>query len=55
MTNISEAISVLVTPLADHYILNGIVYQCPDIQSVVNSRLVSKTLEYGGSLMYPLG
>ena len=45
MMNLSP--SVLVTPLADYYILNGIVYQCPDIQSVVNSRLVSKAIVYG--------
>ena len=29
------------TPLADYYVLGGIVYQCPDIWSIINSRLVS--------------
>jgi len=29
------------TPLADYYIIAGIVYQAPDLISVINSRLVS--------------
>ncbi|KAF7990772.1 hypothetical protein HCN44_000577 [Aphidius gifuensis] len=29
------------TPLADYYIIAGIVYQAPDLASVVNSRLLS--------------
>ena len=29
-----------VTPLADYYILDGVVYQCPDLQAVINSRMV---------------
>ena len=29
-----------VVPLADYYILGGVVYQCPDLQSIINSRLV---------------
>ena len=29
------------TPLADFYILAGVVYQAPDLQSVINSRLTS--------------
>lgn len=29
------------TPLADYYINAGIVYQAPDLASVVNSRIVS--------------
>lgn len=29
-----------VTPLADYYILGGVVYQCPDLWSIINSRLV---------------
>lgn len=29
------------TPLADYYIIAGIVYQAPDLASVLNSRLVS--------------
>ncbi len=29
-----------VTPLADYYILGGVVYQCPDLWSVINSRMV---------------
>lgn len=28
------------TPLADYYIIAGVVYQAPDLYSVVNSRLV---------------
>jgi len=30
----------LVTPLADYYILGGVVYQCPDLRAVINSRMV---------------
>lgn len=30
-----------VTPLADYYIIAGVVYQAPDLASVLNSRLVS--------------
>lgn len=30
------------TPLADYYINAGVVYQAPDLASVVNSRIVSK-------------
>lgn len=30
-----------VTPLVDYYIIAGIVYQAPDLASVLNSRLVS--------------
>lgn len=33
-----------VTPLADYYIIAGVVYQAPDLASVLNSRLVSKHL-----------
>lgn len=29
-----------VTPLADYYIIAGVVYQAPDVASVLNSRLV---------------
>lgn len=29
------------TPLADYYIIAGVVYQAPDLASVVNSRLVN--------------
>ena len=29
-----------VTPLADYYIIGGIVYQGPDLGSVINSRVV---------------
>ena len=29
-----------VTPLADYYVLAGVVYQCPDLQSIINSRMV---------------
>ena len=30
-----------VTPLSDYYIIAGVVYQAPDIGSVINSRTVS--------------
>ena len=30
-----------VTPLADYYIIAGVVYQGPDLASIVNSRVVS--------------
>lgn len=30
-----------IVPVADYYIIAGIVYQAPDLISVVNSRLVS--------------
>lgn len=30
----------LVTPLTDYYIVAGVVYQAPDLSSVINSRLV---------------
>lgn len=29
-----------VTPLADFYIIAGVVYQAPDLGSVINSRIV---------------
>lgn len=32
----------LVAPLADYYIIAGVVYQAPDLASVVSSRLVLK-------------
>ena len=32
---------VPVTPLADYYIIAGVVYQGPDLASIVNSRVVS--------------
>lgn len=32
--------SNLVTPIADFYIIAGIIYQAPDLASVLNSRLV---------------
>ena len=31
----------LVTPIADYYVLAGVVYQAPDLCSVINSRLVN--------------
>jgi mediator of RNA polymerase II transcription subunit 6 len=34
------------TPLADYYIIAGVVYQAPDLGSVFNSRLVSSNLEH---------
>ncbi|XP_014671799.1 PREDICTED: mediator of RNA polymerase II transcription subunit 6-like isoform X2 [Priapulus caudatus] len=35
--------STQVTPLADYYIIAGIVYQAPDLCSVINSRLLNTT------------
>lgn len=32
----------LVSPVADYYIIAGVVYQAPDLGSVVSSRLVSR-------------
>ena len=34
--------AITVVPLAYFYILGGVVYQCPDLHSLLNSRLVSK-------------
>lgn len=31
-------------PLADYYIIAGVVYQAPDLGSVVSSRMVSKNI-----------
>lgn len=44
------------TPLADYYIIAGIVYQAPDLASVLNSRLVcwilsENTLFHGHSFL----
>lgn len=30
-----------VIPLADYYIIAGVIYQAPDLGSVINSRVVS--------------
>lgn len=38
---ISGSSSHAVIPLADYYVLGGVVYQCPDLQSIINSRMVS--------------
>lgn len=32
---------LLVTPLAYYYIVNGTVYQCPDIYTYIQSKLIS--------------
>lgn len=40
-------------PLADYYIIAGIVYQAPDLASVLNSRLVSCTFYYCKYNLYP--
>lgn len=32
------------TPIADYYIIAGVVYQAPDLGSVVNSRLVQNVI-----------
>jgi len=34
------------TPMADYYIVAGIIYQAPDLNSILNSRLVSKLWEF---------
>ncbi len=34
--------ATVVTPLADFYIIAGVVYQAPDLGSVINSRIVSQ-------------
>lgn len=33
--------STLATPLVDYYIIAGVVYQAPDLASVISSRLVN--------------
>lgn len=33
--------STVASPVADYYIIAGVVYQAPDLGSVVSSRLVS--------------
>lgn len=38
--------SFTVIPLADYYIIAGVIYQAPDLGSVVNSRVVSHTSEH---------
>ena len=32
--------ATVVTPMSDYYIIDGTVYQAPDLGSVVNSRIV---------------
>lgn len=39
-----------VTPLADYYIIAGVVYQAPDLANVLNSRLVIKLQHYSRSV-----
>lgn len=34
------------TPIADYYIIAGVVYQAPDLASVISSRLVSECVIY---------
>ena len=36
--------ATVITPLADFYIIAGVVYQAPDLGSVINSRIVRKCL-----------
>ena len=45
----STLLSYSAIPLADYYIIAGVVYQAPDLGSVLNSRLVSE-LFYGNLL-----
>lgn len=35
---------ITVTTIADYYIVAGVVYQAPDLQSVINSRVVGGLL-----------
>ena len=36
----------VVVPMTDYYIIAGIVYQAPDLISIINSRLVRLWLTY---------
>lgn len=40
----------LTTPLVDYYILAGVVYQAPDLNSIVQSRVLNATLNLRGAL-----
>lgn len=42
-----------VTPLADYYILMGVVYQCPDVMTLINCRLVGSPPLFLLSLLSP--
>ncbi|KAH8023392.1 hypothetical protein HPB51_013230 [Rhipicephalus microplus] len=44
-----------VTPLADYYVLAGVVYQAPDLGSVINSRLLGAAHSLQGALHEALG
>lgn len=44
-----------VTPLADYYVLAGVVYQAPDLGSVLNSRLLGVAHSLQGALHEALG
>ncbi|KAH7950891.1 mediator of RNA polymerase II transcription subunit 6 [Rhipicephalus sanguineus] len=44
-----------VTPLADYYVLAGVVYQAPDLGSVLNSRLLGAAHSLQGALHEALG
>lgn len=35
---------ITVTTIADYYVVAGVVYQAPDLQSVINSRVVGGLL-----------
>jgi len=40
------------TPIADFYIVAGIVYQAPDLLSIINSHMVSNTFNNFSSCFY---
>lgn len=42
--------ATVVTPVADYYIIAGVVYQAPDLASVVSSRLVCIIYERGNNV-----
>lgn len=44
-----------VTPLADYYVLAGVVYQAPDLGSVLNSRLLGAAHSLQGALHEAMG
>ena len=41
MNILQPYVFITVTPLADYYVIAGVVYQAPDVGSVINSRMVS--------------
>ena len=43
---------VPVTPISDYYIINGTVYQAPDLCSVISSRMVSSRILWPHNIHY---